>query len=190
MKKHPLTNCLLSLAFVSLLFSCGSRRTLQHTAVDVTSRHVEAAADTVSSVSSQYRTVTDTSSTATSSVTLERDTFLLQWDTVGNRAVLTSAVRIHMLSQLMASEATVKTLDDVFSQGTTVRHVNHVNTDSLTAIEDNMTEDVPQPTVRSPTTLNCIIIGFIIILFLLCGFTIYAYIARPLFEYNEHNDDE
>lgn len=164
MKKHPLTNCLLSLAFVSMLFSCGSRRTLQHTVVDVTSRHIETVADTEYSVASQSRTVTDTSSTTSSSVTLERDTLLLQWDTVGNQAVLTSAVRIHMLSRLMASEVSSRSFDDILAERITDCHIVHNESDSLSAIEDNITDDELQPTVRSPTRTGCIITGFLYLL--------------------------
>lgn len=163
-KKHPLTNCLLSLAFVSMLFSCGSRRTLQHTVVDVTSRHIETVADTEYSVASQSRTVTDTSSTTSSSVTLERDTLLLQWDTVGNQAVLTSAVRIHMLSRLMASEVSSRSFDDILAKRITDCHIVHNESDSLSAIEDNITDDEPPTQVRSPTRLGKVITGLLYLL--------------------------
>ena len=162
-KKHSPTSCLLSLAIVFLLLSC-SRRTVQHTTVDVSSRREETLADTVSSMYSRSRTVTDTAGTTASSVTMERDTFLLQWDTLGSQTVLTSAVRIHMLSTLMASEVAMKTFDDIISQGVTVRRVSHAETDFLTKYEEDITEDEPPTQVCSPTRLGKVITGFLYLL--------------------------
>lgn len=160
MKKHLLTNSLLSMAFVSLLFSCGSRRTVQSETY-AASTHTGLTADTLRSMESVVRTTTDTASATAATVTLEKDTILLSWDTVGNQAVLTSAVRIHMLSQLKASEVAVKKLDDVFTKGTNIHQVSQVESDSLSTRESLIQEDEQPPNVRNPTIFSRLSIGLL-----------------------------
>lgn len=127
---------LVSLAFI-VFVSCGSGRSVKRTAASVRAEREVSVVDTQRSVQAVVVTAADTSSEAEAKVTVELDTLILNWDTIGTHVVLSSAIRSRMTSQLMERNASAKAIESMLSHGESVHIEAAVATDSIDAVEES-----------------------------------------------------
>lgn len=140
--KTSIAACLL--VFLCFCFACGSGRSVKRTAASVRAEREVSEVDTACSVQTVLVTTADTASETEAETTLEVEVIALTWDTIGARAVLTSAERRRMTTRLMERTALMKSIENMLSEHEDIRIATVVESDTLSAVQ----EEAKQPETK------------------------------------------
>ncbi len=99
-----------------LLTGCRSRRVVTSTTAVAHTATTHAVSDTLQITGAAIVTTTDTASSAVAEVTIETDSFVLTWDTLGSHVVPSSIVRNRMTTRLMDVRSTSKNIETLLSE--------------------------------------------------------------------------